>query len=328
MRKVNTMNHSIPARASAWILVLCMMLAFIPLFSSPVSAAAQITETVNLSRPQKNMSGSCYYWDNRNKILTLDGLYIATSDDYGLRIPSGATVILKGKNYVTASVAALTVPGNVTFKGNGSLLLKSEDMGIYFYSTDDTTTARFLEGTYEITAGGDGLHSEYTALSIVGGKMTVNAPTADKYAILGREVKLYGGNLTMDNSVHASVSLEVQAVNLSVTSAKPALSSDKTLKVDKVSIKSGSAAGSLSSADEYTGENCIALKSAASNLGSSILFGDSVPMFVDILIALILLVLIAAGIAFPFLRSYRNAKKAREALAAALADEPASKRQK
>jgi len=322
------MNHSIFARISAWILMLCMMLTFIPLFSAPVSAAAQITETVNLSRPQKNMSGSGYYWDNRNKILTLDGLYIATSDDYGLRIPAGATVILKGKNYVTASVAAMTVPGNVTFKGSGSLYLKSGDMGIYFYSTDDSTTARFLEGTYEITAGGNGLHSEYTSLSLVGGKMTVNASAADKYAILGREVKLYGGTLTLDNSVHASVSLEVQAVNLSVTSSKAALSSDKTLKVDKVSIKSGAAAGSLSSAQEYTGENCIVLKSTASNLGSSILFGDSVPMFVDILIALVLLALIAAGIALPFLRSYRNSKKAQEALAAVLADEPVSKQKK
>lgn len=319
------MNRITAARTSAWILVLCMMLTFLPLFTVHISAAAQITETVNLSRPQKNMSGSGYYWDNRNKILTLDGLYISTSDDYGLRIPAGATVILKGKNYVTASVAALTVPGNVTFKGSGSLHLKSGDMGIYFYSTDDSTTARFLEGTYEVIAGGDGLHSEYTALSIVGGKMSINAPAADKYAILGREIKLYGGNLTMDNSVHASVSLEVQAVDLSVTSAKPALSSDKTLKVDKVSIKSGSAVGSLSSAEEYTGENCISLKSSASNLGSSILFGDSVPMFVDILIVLALLALIAAGIAFPFLRSYRNAKKAKEALAAALADEPTSR---
>ena len=322
------MNHSVPARISAWILMLCMMMTLLPLFTAPISAAAQITETVNLSRPQKNMSGSGYYWDNRNKILTLDGLYIATSDDYGLRIPSGATVILKGKNYVTASVAALTVPGNVTFKGNGSLILKSGDMGIYFYSTDDSTTARFLEGTYEITADGDGLHSEYTALSIVGGKMTVNAPAADKYAVLGREVKLYGGSLTMDNSVHATVSLEVQAVNLEITSAKAALTSDKTLKVDKVSIKSGAVAGSLSAADEYTGENCISLKSAASHLGSSILFGAGVPMFVDVLIALILLALIAAGIALPFLRSYRNAKKAREALAAVLAEEPKSNRQK
>ena len=322
------MNHSIIARISAWILMLCLTLTFLPLFAVPVSAAAQITETVNLSRPQKNMSGSGYYWDNRNKILTLDGLYISTSDDYGLRIPAGATVVLKGKNYITASVAALTVPGNVTFKGTGSLILKSGDMGIYFYSTDDSTTARFLEGNYEITANGTGMQSEYTALSIVNGKFSINAPTADKYAILGREVKLYGGTLTMDNSVHTSVSLEVQGVNLEINSTKAALSSDKTLKVNKVSIKSGAAAGSLSSADEYTGENCILLKSSARNLGSSILFGASVPMFVDILIAIVLLALIAAGIAVPFIRSYRNSKKAQEALAAVLADEPKPSRQK
>lgn len=300
--------------------MLCMLFAMLPIFSLPAHAAAKITETVNLSRPQKNMSGSGYYWDNRNDILTLSGLYIDTTDDYGLRIPNGATVVLEGKNYISASVAALTCPGNVTFKGNGSLILTSGDMGIYFYSTDDTTTARFLEGTYEITAAGDAIHSEYTSLSIVGGKMTINAPSADKYAIFGRQVKLYGGTHTMNNSVHATVSLEVRDVNLSIDSEKSALSSDKTLKIEEVTI------ASLSSASDYNGENSIVVKSAKSTLGSSILFGENVPMFVDVLIALLLLALIAAGIAVPFIRSYRSGRKARAALEAADAAADAKKK--
>jgi hypothetical protein len=272
------------------------------------------------------MSGHGYYWDNRNKILTLDGLYIDTTSDYGLRIPQNATVILKGKNYITASKAALTCPGNVNFKGDGSLILTSEDMGIYFYSTDDSTTARFLDGSFEITAGGNGIHSEYTALSFVGSKVKISAPAADKYAILGRSVKLYGGELSLDNSVHAALSLEIQALKLDITSGKTALSSEKELVLDKVSIKAGDTASSLSAKEEYAGENCLSLRSAANNLGSSILFGDSVPMFVDILIPLALLALIAAGIAVPFIRSYRSGKKARETIAATLAEKPAAKK--
>jgi len=305
-------------------LAFCLIFALVPRLIPSVEAAAKITDTVNLSRPEKNMRGSGYYWDNREDTLTLDGLYIDTDADYGLRIPDDATVILKGKNYVSASKAAMTVPGNVTFKGNGSLILTSDDMGIYFYSTKDNTVARFLSGSYEITAGGNGIYSTHTALSFVGSDVEIDAPAADKFAILGREVKLYGGEMEMNNSVHATVSLEVRAVELDIESAKAALSSDKTLTIEEVALKVGPNDDALGRADAYNGENCVEAESTLYTLGHSIIFGDSVPMFVDVLIALVLLLLIAAGIAVPFIRSRRKAKAARAAVAAALADEPRS----
>ncbi len=311
---------------TAWMLALCLILTICPLFTVPADAAGKITETVNLSRPEKNMSGSGYYWNNREDTLTLDGLYIDTDSEFGLRIPQNATVILKGKNYISASRAALTVPGNVIFKGNGSLTLISDDMGMYFYSTDDTTTARFLEGSYSITAGKTGIYSTSTSISLVDGSYDISTASAEAFAIDGRELKLYGGKMSMNNSVHATVSLEIRAVDLTITSAKAALSSDKTLKFDDVSLKTGADAASLAKTDAYNGENCLTAKSTASNLGSSIIFGENVPKFVDIIIVILLLLLITAGIAVPFIRSYRKSKQARAALEAVLADNKPAKK--
>lgn len=313
-------------RTGALALALLMMLTLGVVFAAPLSAASKITETVNLSRPEKNMRGSGYYWNNREDTLTLDGLYIDTTSDYGLRIPDGATVILKGKNYITASKAALTCAGNVIFKGDGELILTSDDMGIYFYSTKDSTTARFLEGTYTINAGGDGIHSEYTSISFVGNKLNISAPSEEHFAINGREIKLYGGTVTLDNSVHTTVSLDVRALSLSVTSAKAALSSDKTLKIDSVALKTGSAANALAKVEEYTGENCVTMTSTASHAGQSIFFGENVPKFVDILLMVVLLALIAAAIAVPCVRSYKKSQAARAAIAETLSDTPNRKK--
>ena len=175
---------------SFFALFLCVLLAAALVPAS--RAAAKITESVNLSRPQKNQSGSGYYWDNIHDVLTLDGLYIDTSDEFGMRIPPDATVILKGNSTITAARAALACPGSVTFKGSGTLTLSAGDMGIYFYSTDDSTTARFLEGEFRITSGGDGIRSDFTALSFVGSKVTISAPAADRCAVDARSIKLFG----------------------------------------------------------------------------------------------------------------------------------------
>lgn len=315
------MKHTFPARAAALLLALLLLLPLLPHVSLPASAAAKITETVNLSRPQKNMSGSGYYWDNRKDTLTLDGLYIDTADDYGLRIPDGATVVLKGKNYVTASKAAVTCAGSVTFKGSGSLILTSANgMGFYFYSTDDSTTARFLEGTYSVSAGLDALHSEFTTLSVVGGKFELSVSSPDAFAVYGKTVKLYGGTLTATGALYASLTLDVQALTLRADAQKPALAAGKNLILKNVAVTAGASASAMQKTDAYAGENCVSLKSTANTLGSSVLFGENVPMFVDILAVILLALLVAAGIAAPFLRARKKAKKALAAAAAQRAE--------
>ena len=301
-------------------LVLTAVLLLVPFVNAAVyeaEAVVTITKSVNLTNPRMNMSGAGYAWMNLDKTLTLDGLYIDTSDEYGMRIPDGATVILKGNNYIRAASYAMGIPGNVTFKGNGTLTLVGADSGMYFYSTDDTTIARIMGGNFKITAGGIGIRSEYTTLSVTKGTFDIDAPAKDGVAILGRTLKLHGGKFTANNAIAASQNLEIRAANLSVAADKAALSATRKLTLKDVSLSVGNTANALSKSDSYNGENCIRVKSAANLLGESVLFGETVPMFADILVIVALAALVAAGIGLPLLRAHRRSKRALAAAAEA-----------
>ncbi len=294
-------------RLSAAITALCLLFAFTAILTPPSHAAAKITDTVNATLFARNTEGPGYYWDNKYDTLTLDDLYIETASEYGLKVPAGATVILEGDSYIKASRAALALAGTATFKGEGSLTLVSDDMGIYCYATDKTSVIRFLDGTYEITAGGDGIYSTHTSISFVDGKWTI---TAGKLAMNGTELKLYGGEITAEGAVHASISLDVQALSLDVTADTAALTSDKTLKITDVAISAGDSVSALTEKEEYTGENCVSLTSTKSHAGESIFFGENVPKIVDYLVLIAFLALIAAGIAVPFVRARKKAQLA------------------
>lgn len=301
-------------------LVLTAVLLLVPFASAAVyeaDAVVTITKSINLTNPRMNMTGAGYAWMNLDKTLTLDGLYIDTSDEYGMRIPDGATVILKGNNYIRAASYAMGIPGNVTFKGNGTLTLVGGDAGLYFYSTDDTTIARIMGGNFKITAGGVGIRSEYTTLSVTKGIFDIDALAKDGVAILGRTLKLHGGKFTAQGPITASQNLEIRAANLSVAADRAALSANRKLTLKDVSLSVGNTADDLRKADGYNGENCIRVKSAANLLGESVLFGEAVPMFADILVIVALAALVAAGIGLPLLRAHRRSKRALAAAAEA-----------
>ncbi len=302
-------------KIAALLLTLFLVIPTVSAFAMPANAAAKITETVNLARPQKNESGPGYYWDNRKDTLTLNGLYIETTDEFGMKIPQNSTVILKGDNYITATRAALGIPGTVIFKGNGTLTLVADDMGMYFYSTDNSTNARFLNGSYSITSKGSGIVSTNTAISFVDSKLTIKTGGADCDAVQCRTIKLFGGTIDADNSISAQVGLELRGLSLKITSTKPALICPQKMIFTDVSVKTGNTAGGLTKTDAYNGENCIETKSTAKNLGSSIFFGESVPKFVDIILLLIVFLLVTGGIGIPFWRTYQKNKKAKETFA-------------
>ena len=239
-------------------LVLTAVLLLVPFASAAVyeaDAVVTITKSINLTNPRMNMTGAGYAWMNLDKTLTLDGLYIDTSDEYGMRIPDGATVILKGNNYIRAASYAMGIPSNVTFKGNGTLTLVGGDSGLYFYSTDDTTIARIMGGNFKITAGGVGIRSEYTTLSVTKGTFDIDVPAKDGVAILGRTLKLHGGKFTAQGSITASQNLEIRAANLSVAADRAALSANRKLTLKDVSLSVGNTADDLRKADGYNGEN-------------------------------------------------------------------------
>ncbi|MBQ8747528.1 MAG: carbohydrate-binding domain-containing protein [Clostridia bacterium] len=295
-------------RLSAAITAICLLFAVTALFSTPALAAVKITDTVNATLFTRDTEGHGYFWDNRYDILTLDDLYIDTTAEYGLKVPAGATVILKGDSYIKASRAALALAGAVTFKGTGSLTLVSDDMGIYCYATDKSSVIRFLDGTYTVTAGGDGIYSTHSSLSFVDGKWTINAP--DAYAVNGTELKLYGGEITAEGAIHASHLLDIQAIRLRVTADTAALTSDKTMKITDVSISAGDSAEALTKKESYSGENCVSLLSTRSHAGESIFFGESVPKAVDYVVLVAFAALITAGIAIPFARARKKAQRA------------------
>lgn len=301
-------------------LVLTAVLLLVPFASAAVyeaDAVVTITKSINLTNPRMNMTGAGYAWMNLDKTLTLDGLYIDTSDEYGMRIPDGATVILKGNNYIRAASYAMGIPGNVTFKGNGTLTLVGGDAGLYFYSTDDTTIARIMGGNFKITAGGVGIRSEYTTLSVTKGTFDIDVPAKDGVAILGRTLKLHGGKFTAQGPITASQNLEIRAANLSVAADRAALSATRKLTLKDISLSVGDTADDLRKADSYNGENCIRVKSVANLLGESVLFGETVPMFADILVIVALAALVVAGIGLPLLRAHRRSKRALAAAAEA-----------
>ena len=295
-------------RLSAAITAICLLFAVTALFSTPALAAVKITDTVNATLFTRDTEGHGYFWDNRYDILTLDDLYIDTAAEYGLKVPAGATVILKGNSYIKASPAALALAGAVTFKGTGSLTLVSDDMGIYCYATDKSSVIRFLDGKYTVTAGGDGIYSTHSSLSFVDGEWTINAP--DAYAVNGTELKLYGGEINAEGAIHASLLLDIQAIRLRVTADTTALTSDKTMKITDVSVSAGDSAETLTKKESYSGENCVSLLSTRSHAGESIFFGESVPKAVDYVVLVAFAALITAGIAIPFARARKKAQRA------------------
>lgn len=301
-------------RAVCLIITVMLLVPFVSAAVCSAKAVVTITKSVNLTNPRMNMSGAGYSWMNLDKTLTLEGLHIDTNDEYGMRIPDGATVILRGNNYIRATSYAMGIPGNVTFKGNGTLTLIGGDTGMYFYSTDDTTIARIMGGNFKISSGGVGIRSEYTTLSVTDGTFEIDVPVKNADAILGRTLKLHGGKFTAKGAITASQNLEIRAANLSVTADKPALSANRKLSFNDVSLSVGNSESTLAKADSYNGECCVRIKSAANLLGESVLFGASVPMFVDILVIVVLAALVAAGIGLPLLRAHR---KSQQALAAA-----------
>lgn len=75
------------------IVVFLFSAAVIALFSVCLAAesgsSGVIRETLDLTRPQKNISGEGYYWDNRENTLELNGVNVSTDDEYGIKLIDG-----------------------------------------------------------------------------------------------------------------------------------------------------------------------------------------------------------------------------------------------
>lgn len=290
----------------SWLVTLVMIVCMVPLTVSAASGGVTITETVNIAQANKNMEGHGYSWANRYDILTLDGIQLETTADYGLKLPKNCTVVLKGDNYIKASRYAMSCAGTVIFKGDGKLTLEAGEIGLYIYAEDGTQKVRLLDGTYEIHAGDYGVFSSAADFSFVDGSMNITVDGADGAAVSGRIVNLLGGSFTANGAVEASHILDVEGINLDITAPRAALSC-KNLTVKDIALTSGGSA-----IDEYIDQTQLSGKSTAKRVRPSVIFGDSVNGVVDYVCLVVAVAGIAALIVVPVLK---KKKKAAELLA-------------
>ncbi len=294
------------------ILGFCLAALLICAVGMPVFAAkVQIVEnTIDVAAARKNMIGPGYNWQNRYDTLELDGLYLTTNDDYGLRLPRSCTVILKGENYIKAAKYALSCAGTVTFKGNGKLILEAGEIGMYLYSEDGTQKVRLVDGSYEIHAGDYGVFSVASDFSLVDGSMDITVDNPDGAAVSGRIVHLLGGEFRADNAVEASHILEVRGVDLDVTAGRAAFTAPK-LDVSHIALTADGTA-----VETYEGQAAVQGVSTYKDVRPSVIFGENVNGIVDYICLFVLILAIAAAVVLPILKQKKKKQKLLERLAA------------
>ena len=290
-------------------LIAALLVPTLLLVLCPTAAAGRQTlkEGVSILNPRQNIHGVGYEWNNPDDTLTLTDLSIDTEDDYGLKLPDGATVILEGHSEIRAAVAALYMEGNVIFRGKGSLTLIGGEYGVLC----NGSTAKKLSitgGTFTVTGGTDGIRSDSQAVAVSGGSITVTGES--RYAINARELTTAGNvSIRASGAFHTSYRMALQAANLTITASDgPALRTDRYLTLDGMTLRAGNDLFSLKEIDSYLDEPALVTVSTFDGSRRSLLFGDKAPLLVDILILLAGVLLIAAAVSIPLLRRKRRAE--------------------
>ncbi len=280
----------------------------------PASAKSVHKSTVNLIGINQNQSGSGYKWDNYHDTLTLNGINIKTADDYGLKLPDGATVVLKGDNYIEAKKAAIFIEAKVVFKGKGTLTLVSEN-GFYCSSADSTDSLSILGGTYKITSTGIGIVSDFHRVSFSNCKVTVK--TSSDVAIKAQSITTGANTVIKANaSISGKDKILIESSSITVNAKGPALISDKPIVFSRVTVKAGDSAKKLSVIDlqsaSYDGQKSVRIISKYDGQKKSLFFGDGVPRYVDVIVMILGIGGVACAVILPVL--YKK-KKAKEAIA-------------
>lgn len=298
-------------RIRAIISVLLITSVLAALCGVNVSAASKLTDGVSILNPRQNVHGVGFEWDNPHDMLTLNNLWIETKDDYGFKLPDGATVILKGVNRISASVAALYVGGSVIIKGSGSLILDGGEFGIFCNSSDITDKLSIVAGKYEVKGGKDAIRSNIQKISLSGATMTLkggeNGISAKSLVVSnGVTIKSEGGFV-------ASQSLSVEASNIEIQSNSAALRCDSDLRITKMNMKAGDSLDSLGTVSEYGGQKAFKSETAWKYVHSSVLFGENVSFATDVAVAVAAAVIVATAIVLPIYFKKKKLKKIMEA---------------
>lgn len=256
-----------------------------------VHAGETYTTTVSFLNIRQNASGDGVEWDNRNSILTLDNFKVDTTERYGLRIPDGTTVIIKGTNEISASYAALDIEGSAYFKGEGTLILNGGEVGFINPTNLSEKKVIIESGTYIINSEDVGVQSNSATWSQTGGKIEINCKGD---AVVGRDIRFTGGKFTANGSLVAKSKIAISHASLTVKSEKPALISERTIAINGARIES---AGKV--VEEYNGENEINIVALSRERTTSMLFGKNVGIFADYLVLILAALIVTAIIVVP-----------------------------
>lgn len=310
-------NRIFSVKAIAVLLLCAVITCMLPVFVS----AGEFTSTVNLLDVRKNTRGDGFNWDNKTDTLTLTNFTVNTKDRYGLRIPSGATVVLEGTSTITAAYAALDIEGEAYFRGEGTLILNAGEVGFLNPINMDDKKVIVESGNYIINSEGVGISSPYATFSQTGGSIEINCKGE---AVVGREIRLTGGTLKANGSVHATNKLTVSYTTLDITSTAAALISDKILSVNGVKLTSNG-----TELDAYAGETSIKTSPLSKARTTSMLFEligmKNVPIAIDYVIFAVCLLAVAAIIVVPKLIKKKKLRIALEKYAAETAAKNAEK---
>ncbi len=297
-----------------------LLIVMIPLSLSSVTASAanRYSTGIGILNADKNIQEDGYTWNNPDDILTLNNIYVDTEDEFGLKVPAyqkngnprkSVTIILNGDNYIKAKKAALYLECNVIIRGSGSLTLVGGEYGILCNSTKTEHKLTLASGTYDISGGTDGIHSEFQKVTISGSTLSVKATNG--YAINARDLQT-GNNakITATGSFHTSYSMLLQASDIAIASHEPALLTDKYLQLDSMTLMAGDTPDSLHNIDAYTNEKALKTTSTFDDSPRSLIFGENYPFTLDIALLVGVVLALTCIIVLPVVHKRQQAKTA------------------
>ncbi len=292
-------------RFSAIVCAIALILLF-PFYNIEANAAQTHTSTLDIAQINKNTSGDGYVWANMDDLLTLTDFRLETDDEFGLKLPDNATIVLNGDNYIKASSCAIRCVTSLTIEGNGTLTLVSGDTGILCVSNSTRDTVRFRSGDIKISAESHGVYSEYATVSFSGANTEISG--AD-YAVRGRNVQMTAGNINIEGKIHSATDLTLTAVNLNASADGAVLVADHEIRISGVDMKLGPSLDSLSNAESYSGEAAISTVSNVDATRRGVLLGGSFPVFVDYIVFSLIAIVAVALIAVPIYLKQQKTKK-------------------
>ena len=313
-------------RAVSVLLTFCIVSVLI--YTAPVSAAAEeyLSSCVDLATANQNMSGKGYTWANRTSTLTLDSLKVKTTDEYGLRIPKNATLILNGDSYVEAASIAVTALLSLTIQGSGSLTMVAGDTGLKMISPDTTAALRITGGKLTIRAGKTGIQSDYPSVAVGNtARLDISITEEDGKAIRADILQLNSGTLTADAALTAVSYIKIGGCALTVASRSgPALYAPEIRISEGNSLKTGSDSDHLTSTDQYNNEACVSFDPKP-YVKKSIILGDKYAAEWDYVLLAGVLILLALVIALPIIHQYRKNQRKKAEIEARRASEKAER---